>query len=73
MGRGSRDRAGLPVLLLLLLLLLLVLLLEEEGILEGRGDARGLRGLLLLLLMLLLREPPALKLLLDNQFCNWLW
>ena len=62
MGRGSRDRAGLPVLLLLLLLE------EEEGILEGRGDARGLRGLLLLLLTLLLREPPALKLT-RSQFC----
>ena len=77
MGRGSRDLAGLPVLLLLLLLLLL-LMEEEEGILEGRGDARGLRGLLLLLLTLLLREAPALRrtwsqFLLDNQFCNRLW
>ena len=65
-GRGSRERAGLPVLLLLLLLM------EEEegeeGILEGRGDARGLRGLLLLLLTLLLREPPALKFAID---CGW--
>ena len=58
-GRGSRDRAGLPVLLLLLLLLLL-LDEEEEGILEGFGEARGLRGLLLLL-TLVLRETPALK------------
>ena len=59
-GKGSRDRAGLPILLLLLLLLLLLailLLLLEEGILEGPGDAKGLRGLL----TLVLREPPALK------------
>ena len=67
MGRGRRDRIGLPVLLLLLMLFRLMLLLvvvldgKADVVLVGAGDVRGLLGLLPPL-MLLLREPPVLKL-----------
>ena len=68
MGKGSRDRAGLPTLFPLLLLLLLFGE-EVDGILEGPGDVKGLRGLIVLLAPL--RKPPDLKmanrLLFDNQ------
>lgn len=63
MGRGRRDRIGLPVLLLLMLfmLLLLVAVLVDKAdvVLVGAGDVRGLLGLLPPL-MLLLRDPPVL-------------
>ena len=61
-GKGSRDRAGLPTLLLLFRE-------EVDGILEGLGDVRGLLGLIVLLAPL--RKPPDLKmanrLLFDNR------
>ena len=63
MGRGRRDRIGLPVLLLMLFMLLLLVVLEGKAdvVLVGAGDVRGLLGLLPPW-MLLLREPPVLKL-----------
>ena len=64
MGKGSRDRAGLPTLLPLLLFGE-----EVDGILEGPGDVKGLLGLIVLLAPL--RKPPDLKmanrLLFDNR------
>ena len=66
MGKGSRDRAGLPTLFPLLLLLFGEVV---DGILEGPGDVKGLRGLIVLLAPL--RKPPDLKmanrLLFDNR------
>ena len=85
MGRGRRDRIGLPVLLLLMLfmLLLLVAVLVDKAdvVLVGAGDVRGLLGLLPPL-MLLLREPPVLNLEKGSSNCiaigvllewDWLW
>ena len=84
MGRGRRDRIGLPVLLLLLMLFMLLLLLlegKEDVVLVGTGDVRGLLGLLPPL-MLLLREPPVLNLEKGSSNCiaigvllewDWLW
>ena len=64
MGRGRRERIGLPDLLLLLMLFMLLLLVavldgKADVVLVGAGDVRGLLGLLPPL-MLLLREPPVL-------------
>ena len=86
MGRGRRDRIGLPVLLLLLMLFMLLLLVavlvdKADVVLVGAGDVRGLLGLLPPL-MLLLREPPVLNLEKGSSNCiaigvllewDWLW
>ena len=85
MGRGKRDRIGLPVLLLLMLfmLLLLVAVLVDKAdvVLVGAGDVRGLLGLLPPL-MLLLQDPPVLNLEKGSSNCiaigvllewDWLW
>ena len=85
MGRGKRDRIGLPVLLLLMLFMLLllkvVLVGKEDVVLVGAGEVRGLLGLLPPL-MLLLREPPVLNLEKGSFNCiaigvllewDWLW